>query len=247
VIKELAAKSNLKNVTIELGGKSPCIVFEDADLSAAVAAAAFSIAQNSGQVCMATSRVYVHESIADEFTKTYLTEFKRHMGTPGDTLAASTTHAPQADASQFKSVMGFIENAKAKGIEPVLGGSQIGQKGYFIEPTVFFNPGENSTINREEVFGPVSVINTFKNEDEALRLANDSEYGLYSSVFTKDLQRAIRFAKFLESGMVGVNCMSPTLPWDLPFGGWKQSGEGSEFSLKSLYAWTETKSVLIKA
>lgn len=246
LIKELAAKSNLKAVTLELGGKSPCIIFEDADLGEAIPAAAFSIANNSGQICMASSRVYVQESVAEKFLKSYTKEFQKTMGTVGDPLERSTTHAPQADILQFKSVMGYIEAAKNQGLNPVIGGKRVGQSGYFIEPTIFFNPNKDSAINTEEVFGPVVVINTFKTENEVLEMANDTEYGLYASVFTKDISRAFRFAKRLESGMVGINCTSPIAPFDMPFGGIKQSGDGREFSHKSLFAWTEIKTVMIK-
>ncbi|KAJ9630061.1 hypothetical protein H2204_008716 [Knufia peltigerae] len=246
IVKKLAAESNLKDVTLELGGKSPLIVFPDADLEQAVVMAAFSIAYNSGQICIASSRVYVHESIADKFVELYVAELKKIMGKAGDALDPTTTHAPQADALQYERIMGYIDGANREGAKLVTGGKRIGEKGYFVEPTVFFNPGQSSTINREEVFGPVASVNTFTSEEEVLKLANDTEYGLYASVFTKDLNRALRFAKELESGMVGVNCTSPTMPFDLPFGGSKQSGEGRECSLKALQAWTETKTVMIK-
>lgn len=246
IVKQLAAKSNLKHVTLELGGKSPCIVFEDADLAAAAEAAALSIAGNSGQLCYASSRVYVQASIADRFVEAYTAAFRKAMGKVGDALDPDTTHAPQADAAQFRSVMGFIEAARTQGLEPIAGGRRVGERGYFIEPTVFLDPGEGSQINREEIFGPVAVVNTFETEEEALQRANDTEYGLYSSIFTNDLKRVLRFAKGLEAGMVGVNCTSPTAPFDMPFGGFKQSGEGREFSFKSLDSWTETKTVMMK-
>ncbi|KAI1625152.1 aldehyde dehydrogenase [Exophiala viscosa] len=246
IIKKLAAESNLKDVTLELGGKSPLVVFPDADLEETVAAAAFSIAMNSGQICMASSRVYVHESIGEKFVEAYVTKFKEIMGKAGDALDPNTTHAPQADAMQYESIMKHFETAKNEGASPITGGKRIGEQGYFIEPTVYLNPGHSSSINREEVFGPVAVINTFSSEEEVLKLANDTEYGLYASVYTKDISRALRFAKQLESGMVGVNCTSPTMAFDLPFGGTKQSGEGRESSLKSLHSWTELKTVMIK-
>jgi aldehyde dehydrogenase (NAD+) len=168
------------------------------------------------------------------------------MGTPGNPLDSSTTHAPQVDKAQFDSVMSFINNAKSEGIKPISGGNRIGSKGFFIEPTIFLNPSTAAPISREEVFGPVVVINTFKTEDEVLEAANDTEYGLYASVFTQDISIALRMVKGLESGMVGVNCTSPTAPFDMPFGGVKQSGDGREFSHKSLFAWTETKTAMFK-
>jgi aldehyde dehydrogenase (NAD+) len=243
-IKKAAAESNLKNVTLELGGKSPLVIFEDAELAKAIPAAAFSILANSGQACIASSRVYVHASIADKFMagmKAAMVE----MGKSGDALVAGTRRGPQADKIQFDRVMSYLQSAKDEKIDIPLGGHREGEKGYFIEPTIIANAPEDSKVMKEEIFGPVVCINTFTDEEEVLEKANDTEYGLYASVFTKDISRALRVAKRLEAGSVGVNCTSPTMAIDMPFGGFKQSGDGRELSKYSTDYWTELKSVFI--
>ncbi|KAI1614977.1 aldehyde dehydrogenase [Exophiala viscosa] len=243
-IKKAAADSNLKNVTLELGGKSPLVIFDDADLAKAVPAAAFSILSNSGQACIASSRVYVHANVADTFLEAMKTTMAK-IGQPGDATAAGTSRGPQADKMQFDQVMSYMSYAKEQGLDIRLGGNRIGSTGYFIEPTIIANAPEESKVVKEEIFGPVVVINTFTDEADVLKRANDTEYGLYASVFTKDISRAMRFAKALEAGSVGVNCTSPTVAIDMPFGGYKQSGEGRELSKHCLDEWTEVKSVYI--
>lgn len=243
-IKKAAAESNLKNVTLELGGKSPLLIFEDADLAKAVPAAAVSILVNSGQNCMATSRIYVHESVADKFVdsmKTAMTQFFP----AADPLLPGSGRGPQADKAQFDQVLSFLNYAKENNFSIPLGGGRLGTTGYFIEPTIIFNAPEDSRVMKEEIFGPVLCVSTFSHEADVIRLANDSEFGLYSSVFTKDLSRALRVAKALEAGNVGINCSSPNLVVDMPFGGWKQSGDGRELSKYCTDFWTEVKSVYI--
>ncbi|KIW86882.1 uncharacterized protein Z519_12503 [Cladophialophora bantiana CBS 173.52] len=243
-VKKAAAESNLKNVTLELGGKSPLIIFDDADLAKAVPASAFSILANSGQACIASSRVYVHANIADKFMEAMKTAMVQ-MGTSGDATVAGTRRGPQADKIQFDRVMGYLNYAKEHGLEMPIGGGREGTTGYFIEPTIIANAPEDSKVMKEEIFGPVVCINTFTDEEEVLKRANDTEYGLYASVFTKDISRALRVAKALEAGSVGVNCTSPTMAIDMPFGGFKQSGDGRELSKYSTDYWTELKSVFI--
>ena len=243
-IKKAAAESNLKNVTLELGGKSPLVVFDDADLAKAVPSAAFSILANSGQACIASSRVYVHAAIADKFMEA-MKETMKQMGVTGDSTVAGNHRGPIVDKIQFDKIMGYLSYAKEQGFEMPIGGSQVGDKGYFIEPTIIANAPEDSKVMKEEIFGPVVCINTFTDEEEVLKRANDTEYGLYASVFTKDISRALRVAKRLEAGSVGVNCSSPTMAIDMPFGGFKQSGDGRELSRYSTDYWTELKSVFI--
>ncbi|OAP59768.1 hypothetical protein AYL99_04770 [Fonsecaea erecta] len=243
-VKKAAAESNLKNVTLELGGKSPLIVFDDADLAKAVPASAFSILANSGQACIASSRVYVHANIADKFMEAMKTAMVQ-MGVSGDATVAGTRRGPQADKIQFDRVMSYLNYAKEKGFDMPIGGGREGQTGYFIEPTIIANAPEDSKVMKEEIFGPVVCVNTFTDEEEVLKRANDTEYGLYASVFTKDISRALRVAKALEAGSVGVNCTSPTMAIDMPFGGFKQSGDGRELSKYSTDYWTELKSVFI--
>ncbi|KFY72131.1 hypothetical protein V499_07702 [Pseudogymnoascus sp. VKM F-103] len=240
LIQTAAAQSNLKNVILELGGKSPAIVFEDADLEKTVAMTANSIQWNSGQVCMANSRIYVQDTIAEK----YIQLFKEKFGavSTGDPRDVATNHGPMADDAQFDMVSKYIASGKESG-QLVLGGAS---KGGFVEPTVFTETPEDAQIMKEEVFGPVVNINVFHTEEEALARANDTEYGLYAAVFTKDINRAMRFARGLEAGTVGVNCSSPMTAHDLGFGGWKSSGVGREGLYESIEAFLETKSVLIK-
>ncbi|CAI4214043.1 unnamed protein product [Parascedosporium putredinis] len=204
LIQEVAAKTNLKKVVLELGGKSPAIVFADADVEKAVAETMHSIQWNSGQVCMANSRVYVQEDVAPRFVEAFKQKFAAvKAGNPAD---KEVHHGPQADEVQYKNVMGFIEEGKKTG-SLALGG--------------------NGTLDAtgEEVFGPVVNINTFKTEEEAVAKANDTVFGLYAAVYTKDISRALRVAKALESGYVGVNTTSPRTGRDMPFGGYKMSVE----------------------
>ncbi|KAK4056393.1 hypothetical protein OIO90_002536 [Microbotryomycetes sp. JL221] len=244
LIAKAAAESNLKDVALELGGKSPAIIFEDADLDRAVPACEFSIKWNSGQICMANSRIYVHKSIAEEFKTRFVQAFGQFKH--GDPLSADTTMGPQADMIQGKIVQSYIDAAKAAGATVELGGEKIGDKGNFFTPTVFSNVADDDKVNKEEVFGPVVVIHTFEDENDVIRRANDTEYGLYAAVFTQDIDRAIRVAKKLEAGTVGVNTTSPSTANELVFGGSKSSGCSREQGIESQKRWTEEKSVVIK-
>jgi aldehyde dehydrogenase (NAD+) len=244
-IQEAAAKSNLKNVLLELGGKSPALVFEDCDLEATVKDTQFSMQWNSGQVCMANSRIYVQDTIAEKFIATFKTVFG--AAKLGDPTKEGINHGPQVDGIQHEKILKYIEEGKKSG-KLILGGERdksLG-KGYFVAPTAFVDTPEDAKIMREEVFGPVVNINVFHTEEEALQKANNTEFGLYAAVFTKNIDRAMRVAKALEAGSVGINCTSPTIAFDMPFGGWKGSGlgrEGIEFSLGN---YLEVKAVYIK-
>ncbi|KAF2006126.1 aldehyde dehydrogenase-like protein [Amniculicola lignicola CBS 123094] len=245
LIQAAAAKSNLKQVMLELGGKSPAVIFEDADLEDAVKQTAYSIQWNSGQVCMANSRVYVQDTIAEK----YITEFTKQIQNIkiGDPLEKGVNHGPQADEVQHKAVLRYLKMGKKSGDLVLGGGAPSDRDGYYIQPTIFTNTPEDATIMKEEVFGPVVNINVFKTEEEVLAKANNTEYGLYAAVFTKNIDRALRFAKGLESGTVGVNCTSPALGKDMPFGGYKSSGVGREGEpLYSLNNFLEIKTVVIK-
>lgn len=240
-IQAAAAKSNLKHVLMELGGKSPAIVFEDADLEAAAAQTQFSIQFNSGQVCVANSRIYVHESVVEKFTRLFREKFEAVQ--LGDPLDPSTSHGPQIDVLQYNRIKEYLAIGEKDG-KLTTGGDA--NDGYFVRPTIFEGVPEDSRLMREEVFGPVVAINTFSTEEEAIEKANDTEFGLYASVFTKDLDRAVRLAKALDAGTVGVNCTSPTNAKDGAFGGYKMSGSGREGILYSLDNFLETKTILIK-
>lgn len=256
VIQKAAADSNLKHLIFELGGKSPAIIFEDADVEKAAKDTQHSIMFHSGQTCMANSRIYVHENIADAFVKAFNVQAAaRRLGDP---LSPETTSGPQADKTQYETVMRYIEEGKKTGklVDP---GTPMPMPtsssssdttpqplDLFVGPVIFLQQPESSAVMKEEIFGPVACINTFTTEEEALRVANDSEFGLYAAVYTKDIDRALRVAKGLESGMVGVNCTSPTGAWDMPFGGYKSSGAGRESFLHSMDDWLEQKAVYIK-
>ncbi|ORY82889.1 aldehyde dehydrogenase domain-containing protein [Leucosporidium creatinivorum] len=248
LIAQAAAKSNLKAVALELGGKSPTIIFEDADLNLAVPATAFSISWNSGQICMANSRLYVHTSIYPSFLSRFKSAFSTYKH--GDPLSLSTTMGPQADDVQGKAVLGFIERGRKEGGKVEMGGERVGTEGYFIQPTIFTDVSEDADLNKNEVFGPVvggyRVIHQFEDEEDVVRKANDSEFGLYAAVFTQDIDRAIRISKALEAGTVAINTSSPAGASEIPFGGFKSSGIGREGGLDSLKRWTEEKSVVLK-
>ncbi|PYI36440.1 betaine-aldehyde dehydrogenase [Aspergillus indologenus CBS 114.80] len=240
-IQAAAAKSNMKTVHMELGGKTPALIFEDADLESAAEQTQFSVRFFSGQTCIANSRIYVQETVADKF----LAVFKDKFGAAilGNPLNKATDQGPQADGIQYERVKAYLSLGEKKG-KLALGGDA--KDGNFIKPTVFEEVPEESQIMKEEVFGPVVVINTFGKEDETIAKANHSEFGLYASVFTKNIDRAMRVSKLLEAGTVGVNCTSPSMAKDMPFGGWKGSGIGREGYLHSMDSYLETKSILIK-
>jgi aldehyde dehydrogenase (NAD+) len=248
-IQKAAADSNLKKVVFELGGKSPALIFEDADLDQAAKETEFSINYNSGQTCFANSRIYVQNTVAESFVEKFRKAAERERR--GDPVQKEITQGPQADKIQFEAVNKFIDAGKESagktitiGSEP--NGSSSEHKSLIIQPTIFLDQPENARVTKEEIFGPVVIINTFQTEEEAVAKANDTEYGLYASLYTKDLERAIRVGKKLESGMVGVNCTSPTNSWDLPFGGVKSSGTGREGFFDSMDHFLETKSMYIK-
>lgn len=247
-IQLAAASSNLKKVILELGGKSPTLVFDDADVEGAAAETAQSVLLNSGQICMAGSRLYVQESVAEQFISKFVEVF--NAARRGDPLLPETTQGPQADAIQFEHVKRYLATAKREQSGTLLTGGRAthehGEGGFFIEPTVYTGVPEDATSQREEIFGPFVNINTFKCEEEALSKANATEYGLYASVYTKDLSRALRIAKAFEAGVVAVNCTSPTSHHEVPFGGYKGSGQGREGFGHSLQEYLETKSVMIK-
>ncbi|KAL4888905.1 aldehyde dehydrogenase [Aspergillus ambiguus] len=242
-IQQMAAESNLKRVTLELGGKSPAVVFDDCNLENAVTWCVNAIAANTGQVCFAASRVYVQEGIRDQFVAKYKAALEERAKTIGDPDDRSTIMGPLVDNSQFKRVMGFIERGAAQGTL-LTGGNRVGDKGCFVAPTVFTDVDLNAEISQNEIFGPVSIVNTFKTEEEVLKKANATEYGLMAGVFTQDINRALRIASEFDSGMVGVNCVSLNM-LNVPFGGSKQSGLGRECGRNALEHFTEPKTVMI--
>ncbi|KAF2165909.1 hypothetical protein M409DRAFT_66865 [Zasmidium cellare ATCC 36951] len=236
-----SAASNLKNITLECGGKSPLIVFEDAELENAVHWAHVGIMDNSGQVCTSTSRIYVQERIYDSFVKAFTayTERNAHIGGP---FEEGVTHGPQVSRVQSDKVVAYMEQATRDGAKAIIGGHRLDRDGYFIEPTVFVNADEKSTIVKEEVFGPVVTISSFNTDADAIAKANDSPYGLAAALFTEKVSRAHRVARRLKAGMVWINSSGDS-HYGIPFGGYKSSGIGRELGSYALDAYTQTKAV----
>jgi aldehyde dehydrogenase (NAD+) len=246
LIQQYAAKSNLKKVILELGGKSPAIVFDDADIVKAANETAFSLRFVNGQACMGNTRIYVHESVAQQFKKVFAASFgKVEAGNP---LDPTTNHGPQADKVQFERVSAYLKEARQGNGTIELGGEALQVKGggYFIQPTIIADQPEDEKTMKEEIFGPVVGINTFKTEKEVIAKAIDTEFGLFSSVYTKNISRALRVAKAMEAGYVGINCTSPSTAQDMPFGGYKSSGQGREGIGYSMDHYLEIKTVLIQ-
>jgi aldehyde dehydrogenase (NAD+) len=243
-VQELATKSNLKRVVLELGGKSPSLIFADADIDNALQHHSQGFLLNSGQVCVAASRTFVHEDIAPKFVEQLKAKFEQFSHTMGSPLDANTFLGPLADGKQFERVMSFLEIGK-KEAELITGGVRKGDSGFYVEPTIFLNPKDDARIYREEIFGPVLTLRTFKTEEEAIELANDTSYGLSSYVFTSSMGRALRVAKKLEAGTVNINTSS-VVSTETPFGGWKQSGIGREGGRQGLMHYLEPKTIIIK-
>nr|XP_020479278.1 aldehyde dehydrogenase family 1 member A3 [Monopterus albus] len=243
LIKEAAAKSNLKRVTLELGGKNPCIVFADSDLQLAVKETQKGAFYNQGQSCTAASRVFVEESIYEEFVRCSIENAKKIV--TGDPLDPQTSHGPQIDRHQFDKIMDLIESGKKEGARLEYGGASVGERSLFIQPTIFSGVKDHMRIAREEIFGPVQCILSFKNQQEVIDRANSSQYGLVSAVFTKSMDRALSVSAALETGTVWINCYN-ALHAQTPFGGYKMSGNGRELGEYALAEYSEVKAITIK-
>ena len=240
-----SAAETLKHITLELGGKSPNIVFPDADLDAAIRGATMGIFYGKGEVCAAGSRLLVDRSIKDEFLDKLAARAKKMV--PGDPLDPKTRFGAIASRGQLDRVLGYVDIAKREGASLIAGGARVDigtGKGYFMQPTVFANVTPDMTIAREEVFGPVLAAIDFGDVDEAIARANDSGYGLAAAVWTRDLKKAHYVARRLQAGTVWVNTYN-IYDTAVPFGGYKQSGFGREMSVHALEHYTQIKSVWV--
>jgi len=243
IIQQAAGRTNLKTVTLELGGKSPNVVFADADIDEAVETSHFALFFNQGQCCCAGSRTFVEESIYDEFVKRSVIRARNR--TVGDPMSQTTQQGPQIDGEQFNKILDLIESGKKEGATLNCGGHQVGDKGYFIAPTVFSDVTDDMRIATEEIFGPVQQIIKFKDIDELIERANKTMYGLAASIMTNDLNKAMKVSHSLRAGTVWINCYD-VLNCQSPFGGFKMSGSGRELGEYGLEQYSETKSVIIK-
>jgi aldehyde dehydrogenase (NAD+) len=243
LIQKASADSNLKAVTLELGGKSPLIVLDDADLEEAVEIAHGGLFFNQGECCCASSRLYVHEKVYDEFVRLSTERAKKRV--VGDPFDMNTEQGPQVDKEQFDKILGYIESGKKEGAKLMCGGNRFGNKGFFIEPTIFSDVTDSMKIAREEIFGPVMSIVKFKDIDDVIRRANNTNFGLAAGVVTKNITSALTIAHNIRAGTVWVNTYNMVTA-ATPFGGFKESGIGRELGEYGLRQYSEVKTVTIK-
>ena len=237
-----SAADSIKRITMELGGKSPNIVFEDADIDAAINGAVLGLYLNQGQCCCAGSRLFVQESIYDKFVETLAAKVQERK--LGDPFHPETEQGPQVDKAQFDKIMSYIAKGKAQGARCVAGGERFGNKGYFIKPTVFADVKDDMAIATDEIFGPVLSVIKFKTIEEVIHRANTTDYGLAAAVWTRDIGKAHAIAGRVRAGTVWVNCYD-VFDAAAPFGGFKHSGIGRELGEKGLENYTEHKTVTI--
>uniref|UniRef100_A0A673MTY5 Retinal dehydrogenase 2-like n=1 Tax=Sinocyclocheilus rhinocerous TaxID=307959 RepID=A0A673MTY5_9TELE len=243
LIQEAAGKSNLKRVTLELGGKNPNIIFADADFELAVEQAHQGVFFNSGQCCTAGSRIFVEEPIYEEFVRRSVERAQRR--TVGNPFDPTTEQGPQVSAEQQSRVLELIQSGITEGAKLECGGKAPPSKGFFVEPTVFSDVQDHMRIAKEEIFGPVQQIMKFKTIEEVIERANNTEYGLVAAVFTTDLNKAMNVSAALQAGTVWINCYN-ALSCQCPFGGFKMSGNGRELGEIGLKEYTEVKTITMK-
>ncbi|XP_008775315.3 aldehyde dehydrogenase family 2 member C4-like [Phoenix dactylifera] len=241
LVMEAAARSNLKSVSLELGGKSPIIIFDDADVDMAVDLANKAIFYNKGEICVAGSRIYVQEGIYDEFMKKAAEKAKKWV--VGDPFNPQVHQGPQVDKKQFEKVLEYIEHGKKEGATILTGGRPCGDKGYYIEPTIFTDVKEDMSIAQDEIFGPVMSLMKFKTVEEAIEKANNTRYGLAAGIVTKDLNIANRVSRSIRAGIIWINCYF-AFDVDCPFGGYKMSGFGRDMGMHAMDKYLQVKSVV---
>jgi betaine-aldehyde dehydrogenase len=240
-IMELAAR-DIKRISLELGGKSPNIIFADADWQRAAETSPMSVFANTGQDCCARSRVFIERKVFEPFVEGFVAATKKLV--VGDPAKEETQLGPMVSASQRATVEEYLADARARGSKFACGGGRLAQKGYYLEPTVLLGVGENDRCWREEIFGPVVCLTPFDDEAQMLQEVNASPYGLSGSVWTNDLRRALRVARAVESGVLSVNSHS-SVHVEAPFGGFKRSGLGRDLGMMALEGFTELKNVYI--
>ncbi len=241
-IIQRTALETMKRVTFELGGKSPNVVFADADMEAAVHGAHFALYFNQGQCCCAGSRLFVEDDIHDEFVERLQEKNKERI--VGDPFDPATEQGPQVDQAQFDKILQYVEYGKQDGAKLVNGGKRHGSEGYFIEPTMFTNVTDDMRIAKEEIFGPVLSVLKFSDLDEIARRANSTNFGLAAAVWTRDIGKAHTLASKIRAGTVWINCYD-VFDAAAPFGGFKESGLGRELGEAGLAAYTELKTVTV--
>jgi aldehyde dehydrogenase (NAD+) len=240
-VLQLAAQSNLKPVTLELGGKSPFIICKDADIDYAVEQSHFALFFNQGQCCCAGSRTFVHESVYDEFVaKAKARAMQRSVGDP---FKDGIEQGPQIDSKQFEKILKYIKFGTESGATLETGGERCGTKGFYIKPTVFSDVKDDMLIAQDEIFGPVQTILKFKDINEVIRRANNTSYGLAAGVFTQNIDTANTLTRALKAGTVWINCYD-TFDAAIPFGGYKMSGQGREKGIYGLQNYLQVKAVV---
>eukprot|EP00258_Populus_trichocarpa_P029284 XP_024445303.1 aldehyde dehydrogenase family 2 member C4 [Populus trichocarpa] len=240
-IMQAAATSNLKQVSLELGGKSPLLIFDDADVDKAADLALLGILYNKGEICVASSRVFVQEGIYDEFVKKLKEKAKDWV--VGDPFDPRSRLGPQVDKQQFDKILSYIEHGKREGASLLTGGKPVGKKGYFIEPTVFTDVKEDMMIATDEIFGPVMSLMKFKTIDEAIKKANNTKYGLAAGIVTKNLDVANTVSRSIRAGTIWINCYF-AFDNDCSYGGYKMSGFGRHLGMEALHKFLQVKSVV---
>ncbi|KAK3164673.1 hypothetical protein QOZ80_1AG0022890 [Eleusine coracana subsp. coracana] len=240
LVMEAAAKSNLKPVSLELGGKSPVIVFDDADVDMAVNLVNFATYTNKGEICVAGTRIYVQEGIYDAFVKKAAELAKKSV--VGDPFNPRVNQGPQVDKDQYEKVLKYINLGQREGATLVTGGKPCGDKGYYIEPTIFTDVKDDMTIAQDEIFGPVMSLIKFKTVEEAIQKANNTRYGLAAGIVTKNIDIANTVSRSIRAGVIWINCYFAFDP-DAPFGGYKMSGFGKDMGMDALEKYLQTKTV----
>nr|XP_011436817.2 retinal dehydrogenase 1 [Crassostrea gigas] len=245
IILQASGETNIKRTTLELGGKSPCVIMDDADLDEAVQFAHDGVMVNAGQCCIAGSRTFVHEKIYDQFVAKSRELAEKRTQVTGDPFDPNTQQGPQVDEEQYKKILELVESGKTDGAKVECGGAAVGGQGFFIKPTVFSGVTDNMRIAKEEIFGPVQQLFKFKTLDEVIERANATTYGLGAAIFTKNIDNAMMFTQGVRAGTVWVNLYDVVHP-QAPFGGFKMSGLGRELGEYGISAYQEVKSVIMK-